>query len=148
MTTLNSKRYFPDLRTLHSVCDVNYVRLLKLLPDCDTLDLQYEFGASRSLQYQIVIEEVARYTTTVVMSQINPEMPEYLKPSMRIRLYHDARMAEVISSQNIARFEPSYDYPNKNMHQKNEKEMVNHFLSEWLSFCLTHYSPTKPAPTV
>ncbi|MCY7296280.1 DUF1249 domain-containing protein [Alteromonas sp. a30] len=143
MTTRNSKRYYPDLRTLHSVCDVNYVRLLKLLPDCDTEQLQYEFGAKNALQYRITIEEVSRYTSTVVMSQINPEMPNYLKPSMRIRLYHDARMAEVIASQNIARFEASYEYPNKNMHQRNEKEMVNHFLSEWLSFCLNHYSPAQ-----
>ena len=56
-------------------------------------------------------------------------------------MYHDARMAEVVAVQNIARFEASYTYPNKHMHQKNEKEMVNQFLGEWLSFCLSHHSP-------
>lgn len=145
MAELNTKRYFPNLRALHSVCDVNYVRLLQLLPDCDTESMQFEFGVRGVLHYQIVIEEVARYTTTILMSQVNPEMPEYLKPSMRIRLYHDARMAEVIACQNIARFEPTYKYPNKNMHQKNEKEMVNQFLSEWLSFCLAHQTPLESA---
>ncbi len=145
MTELNTKRYFPNLRALHSVCDVNYVRLLRLLPDCDTENLQYDFGVRDALRYQISVEEVARYTTTILMSQINPEMPDYLKPSMRIRLYHDARMAEVIACQNIARFEATYRYPNKNMHQRNEKEMVNHFLSEWLSFCLSHKSPVESA---
>jgi uncharacterized protein YqiB (DUF1249 family) len=47
-------------------------------------------------------------------------------------------MAEVISSQNVSAIKPSYGYPNQKMHQKNEKEMVNSFLAEWLVFCLTH----------
>ena len=46
-------------------------------------------------------------------------------------------MAEVISAQNIGSLEPSYRYPNTKMYQKNEKEMVNLFLAEWLHFCLT-----------
>lgn len=141
MAEFNNKRYFPDLRALHNVCDVNYLRLLKLLPDCDSESLAFEFGVRGQLRYQIAIEEVSRYTTTVLMSQINPDIPNFMKPSMRIRMYHDARMAEVVAVQNIARFEASYTYPNKHMHQKNEKEMVNQFLGEWLSFCLSHHSP-------
>ncbi|MFT4748002.1 MAG: hypothetical protein ACI8XG_002086, partial [Congregibacter sp.] len=31
-------------------------------------------------------------------------------------------------------------YPNTKMYQKNEKEMVNLFLAEWLQFCLTQSS--------
>ena len=45
-------------------------------------------------------------------------------------------MAEVISSQNTGKLEPSYDYPNIKMRQRNEKQMVNIFLAEWLDFCL------------
>ncbi|MGL6349457.1 MAG: DUF1249 domain-containing protein, partial [Aeromonas sp.] len=38
----------------------------------------------------------------------------------------------------ISRLQPSYDYPNKKMHQRDEKEQVNLFLAEWLKFCLRH----------
>lgn len=148
MEELNNRRYYPNVSSLHATCDSNYVRLLKLLPEVDVENMQYEFGVHRALHYRIEIVECARYTTTLEMSQLNPEFPKYLKPSMRIRLYHDARMAEVVESQNIARFESSYHYPNKHMHQKNEKEMVNQFLSEWLSFCLAQRAPLESAQSI
>jgi len=48
------------------------------------------------------------------------------------------RMAEVCAAQQISRLQPRYDYPNKNMHQRDEKEQVNLFLADWLKFCLRH----------
>lgn len=137
MSNLKQK-YTPNLRNLLAMCDANYVRLLKLLPECDVENMQYQFTVSDHLQYQIKITECARYTTTVEMTQLHLGLPDYVKPAMQIRLYHDARMAEVLSSQNVGRFNGSYPYPNKQMHQKNEKEMVNLFLAEWLAFCLAN----------
>jgi uncharacterized protein YqiB (DUF1249 family) len=71
------------------------------------------------------------------MSQKSQMEYEFLRPVVKVRLYHDAKMAEVISAQNIGSLQPSYRYPNIKMYQKNEKEMVNIFLAEWLQFCLT-----------
>lgn len=130
------KKYFPNLKGLHALCEVNYARLLKLLPDCDTESLSYEFGDGDNLNYQISIVEASRYTTTLDVRQLGESLPGWMKPTMKVRLYHDARMAEVLSSQNVSSIQPSYPYPNKNMHQKNEKEMTNLFLAEWLVFCL------------
>ena len=53
-----------------------------------------------------------------------------------VRLYHDAKMAEVVSFQGCAAFLPEYFYPNKNMLQPDEKKQRNIFLGEWLSYCL------------
>lgn len=135
-STTSDKKYFPNLKGLHALCEVNYARLLKLLPDCDTESLSYEFGDGGDLIYRIAIVETSRYTTTLEVRQLNESLPSWLKPVMKVRLYHDARMAEVLSSQNISAIAPSYPYPNKKMHQKNEKEMTNLFLAEWLVFCL------------
>ena len=52
--------------------------------------------------------------------------------------FSDARMAEVISSQGIQQVKPRYDYPNKHMHQQDEKQQINQFLNEWLQLCLAH----------
>ena len=140
MTKEIGRKYVPKLANMHQVCEVNYGRLLRLLPDCDTEDLQYQFQVNASLSYTIKIIECSRYTSTLEMSQkslIGQVKYEFLRPVVQVRLYHDARMAEVISAQNIGSLKPSYQYPNTKMYQKNEKEMVNSFLAEWLQFCLT-----------
>ena len=41
-----------------------------------------------------------------------------------MRLYHDAMVAEVCSSQQIFRFKARYDYPNKKLHQRDEKHQI------------------------
>ena len=132
------RKYVPHLPSMQATCEVNYSRFLRVLPDCDTQDLCFEFTVGANLSYRITITEAARYTTSLMVEQLNAHTPAYLKPSMIVRLYHDARMAEVISSQNTGAFAPSYDYPNRNMRQRNEKQMVNQFLGEWLQFCLKH----------
>ena len=143
MTKEIGRKYVPKLANMHQVCEVNYGRLLRLLPDCDTEDLEYQFRVNASLLYTIKIIDCSRYTSTLEMSQKNQIGQigqieyEFLRPVVQVRLYHDAKMAEVLSAQNIGSLKPSYQYPNTKMYQKNEKEMVNLFLAEWVQFCLT-----------
>uniref|UniRef100_UPI003BAD714D DUF1249 domain-containing protein n=1 Tax=Ningiella ruwaisensis TaxID=2364274 RepID=UPI003BAD714D len=131
------KRYVPHLPSILATCENNYVCMLKLLPDCDSEDLSYEFSINDSLSYKITILDSTRYTSTLKMQQINTKVPDYLNPSMVVRLYHDAKVAEVLESQRTNQLKPVYEYPNINMHQQNEKFLVNVFLAEWLHFCLT-----------
>ena len=132
------RKYVPHLPSIQRVCALNYVRLIRLLPDCDTEDLEYQFQVNKVLNYSIKIVECSRYTSTVVMSQDSVIGPDFMHPVVRVRLYHDAQLAEVIEAQHIGALQPSYEYPNIKMHQKNEKEMVNLFLSEWLLFGSKH----------
>jgi len=129
------RKYVPHLPTMQAMCERNYAHILRILPDCDTEELNYVFTVADTLTYEIKIIDSARYTSTLTLQQISDNMPDYLIPSMTVRLYHDARMAEVISSQNTSALEPSYEYPNIKMRQRNEKQMVNIFLAEWLDFC-------------
>ena len=138
-----TKKYIPHLPSMHALCEHNYIRLMRLLPDVDET-LTYRFETSATLHYEIVVLEVSRYTSTVKISQLCTTTPSYLKPVMTVRLYHDARMAEVLSSQNSGAFAPSYEYPNHKMRQRNEKHMINSFLAEWLQFCLSQ----RPRPVL
>ena len=131
------RKYVPHLSDLQAVCEANYGRLLGLLPDCDEQDLSYQFAVKNTLSYQIVILASSRYTSDIEMRQL-ANSSAYLSPVMQVRLYHDARMAEVLKFQHIGALKASYHYPNLKMHQKNEKELVNQFLSEWLKFCIQH----------
>ncbi|WP_297817541.1 DUF1249 domain-containing protein [uncultured Paraglaciecola sp.] len=147
MTKEIGRKYIPKLANMHQVCEVNYGRLLRLLPDCDTEDLEYQFRVNASLLYTIKIIDCSRYTSTLEMSQKSQTGYAFLRPVVQVRLYHDAKMAEVLSAQNIGSLKPSYQYPNTKMYQKNEKEMVNLFLAEWVQFCLTQSNQLHASQT-
>ncbi len=138
MTTLClTRRHVPDLPELHRAYETNYMALMKLLPSTAEGGARL-YNVAQSLQFAVRILENTRYTTLLEICQHNDELPDFLRSHMQVRLYHDARMAEVCVSQQISRLLPSYDYPNPAMHQRDEKEQCNHFLAEWLRFCLAH----------
>lgn len=140
MNAIEKKKYVPHLPSLLAMGDHNYARFMRLLPDCDTADLVYHFCVESVLSYRIQIIDCARYTTTVEVKQLAEQLPDFMKPAMTVRLYHDAKSAEVIGAQHVGNLKASYEYPNLHMHQKNEKFMVNVFLSEWLQFCVNYHN--------
>ena len=126
-------------------CEANYARLMRLMPDIRRSDRR-TFSLALSGGEPRVRLEVAhrfRYTTVVRIAQDAPagtlERPAGL-PSIRfaIRIYHDARSAEVIEFQDQRGFRAVYDYPNANMRHPDEKAQVNRFFGEFLSACLQH----------
>jgi len=138
------KKYQPNLVSLMALCANNYRLLLRIQADKTQLGDSRHFFISDSLAYTVVVNEVTRYTTLVTIEQknsiefytLNSALQSSLLPRMTIRLYHDARMAEVISTQDIHQVKPRYDYPNVKMHQQDEKQQINQFLNEWLHLCL------------
>jgi uncharacterized protein YqiB (DUF1249 family) len=142
------KKYRIDLPAHIAECDANYLRLLKLFPglreeDSSVFDLV--LGGS---PYRIRLEVVERgpYTTLVALKQV-PQAPWNAPPSMVVRLYHDARSAEVVECHGARHFRAVYDYPNQHMHLPDEKAQVNRFLTEFLSMCLRHGMATsEPVP--
>ncbi|MBF9001609.1 MULTISPECIES: DUF1249 family protein [Vibrio] len=128
--------YHVDLKELMRVYETNYAKLNALLPH------KPEVGEVRCYQaahmtYQLEVSEVTKYTTLVDICQ-SDEIAVFPLPTMSVRLYHDARVAEVFSTDQLTRVEPRYCYPNDKMVQKDEKAQVNRFLGDWLSFCLRH----------
>ncbi len=145
-----TKKYRPNLSSLMQLCEHNYLMLTKLLlnknHDIEKAGDQHSFFIAEHLNYSITVKEVTRYTSLVHIVQNQQysndasknSIDKMLLPSMVVRLYHDARMAEVNSSQNIRFIKPRYDYPNKKMHLPDEKQQVSQFLKEWLQLCLQH----------
>ena len=139
---VNSRqRYQPNLVSLMTLCANNYNLLLKLQANKTQRHQQRDFFINDRLAYVIVVKEVTPYTSLLTFEQKTPTQQlskHSYHPRMSIRLYHDARMAEVISSQGIQQVKPRYDYPNKHMHQQDEKQQINQVLNEWLQLCLAH----------
>jgi uncharacterized protein YqiB (DUF1249 family) len=134
-----------DLSTRLAVCDANYWRLLKLLPEFSegtsrTVLLpavsQQTMEASHSLKFTVT--EAFRYTSTVsLLLRVEEDIPSwYLAPHLTVRLYHDAGMAEVISYQDQSCFKAVYSEDDAPRFTRDEKMQINQFLAELLTLCL------------
>lgn len=136
---LTRDRYRVDLLELQAACEANYLRLMRLLPQMRTSDEARRIAMSQGdrLLGIIVLQvlESCPYTSTVRVTQEHC-LPWLPVPQMEVRVYHDARMAEVTRAENARRFRGIYAYPNAQMHQPDEKTQLNLFLGEWLGHCL------------
>jgi len=133
------KQYRIDLPAHMAECDANYLRLMKLFPGLREEDVNV-FGlmlGEHPHRVQLTVRERGPYTTLVELEQ-QPRSPWNTRPRMLVRLYHDARSAEVVECHGARHFRPVYDYPNRHMHLPDEKAQVNRFLTEFLSMCLRH----------
>lgn len=117
------------------VYEKNYSFLVRLLPF-----LMESHGAVRvcakqfTAEMEITILEQCRYTQTIQIKQIfKHESPHLPGLSLKVRIYHDAQLAEVISYQGHSRILPKYSYPNKKMFHRDEKRQVNYLLNDWLA---------------
>ena len=91
------------------------------------------------MNYVIVkIKERAKYTTTINLFQRCKSHHTYSNNAIVVRLYHDATLAEVLSCQHYRGFQARYQYPNRHMHQCDEKARLNSFLGELLTHYLLH----------
>ena len=136
---MRRRPYNIDLRAHLAECDDNYRRLTRLMPDLGRTDRRdfrlFPGAASLLVTFEVIYR--SRYTTVLTLSQ-RSNLDGFGGTMIKVRLYHDARSAEVIEFQGQRRFEAEYEYPNPEMRQPDEKAQVNRFLSEFLKVCLRH----------
>ncbi|WP_246109381.1 DUF1249 domain-containing protein [Reinekea thalattae] len=136
------KRYIPDIAKHGQLCEANFVRLERLLRD-KKAD-HFEFGwhdNDNEVAVSIDVVERFKYTTTLQLTKTFSHFPEPLNVvELTVRLYSDARMAEVVTLKQGSQLNGVYRYPNDMMYQIDEKEQANHYLAEWLSHLLNHGS--------
>jgi len=132
-------RYKIDLKAFMADCELNYRRLLGLCPDLDTADrhifvLDACGSSDRRREFVVRVRDRAPYTLEVEIAEQTPAQAPWLNlPLIRVRLYRDAELAEVVGFDGVHRIYPRYSYPNRVMHQPDEKAQWNRFLAEWLA---------------
>lgn len=140
-------RYVPALPDFLSLCERNYAQLRHLLPRQQICGAQRQLQISGLQYYRLTITDIARFTTTISIVSEGEAMHFY-QPVFSVRLYHDARVAEVIACQHVKRFKAVYDYPNSDMLLPDEKRQVNQLLRDWLKVCISQgYSASEVAFT-
>jgi len=125
------QKYQPNVSLFLAVCSRNYGHILKWLPEQLSVNVPWrvegEFGT-----LSINLLENTKYTQLVEISRNIPNGHFFKSPKATVRVYHDAQLAEVLTSQQIYRLKPMYDYPNQHMHHSDEKFQVNAFLEDLL----------------
>lgn len=140
-------RYRVDLKKYLADCEANYVRMLRLFPAIDHQEeLLLALGeGEKTLSFQVL--ERTPYTTlvSIVQEVEGGSCADWLLPlRLKVRLYHDVRMAEVVNWLGQRQLQPRYEYPNKHMRQPDEKAQWNSFLADWLSYAIHHGYATLP----
>lgn len=133
--TPTKAKYKTNIRSLHALCEANYLRLLRLFPEYETRnERDFEVAGTR---VTITVNERSRFTTFFTLNQRQRDV--WLGPlRVELRCYHDVRMVEVIRFQSHQQVSVRYQYPNTEMHQPDEKHQQNLFLADWLNWCLEH----------
>lgn len=139
--------YSVDLPAHMAECDANYHRLMQLFPDLRDQDERRIGLGLATLDAQVIFEvlEKGPYTTLLKIDVRSEQKWLELAsaPNMSVRVYHDAKSAEVVAYQAQNRFHGKYEYPNRGMRQRDEKVQINRFLSEFLTLCLEHGVSTQ-----
>lgn len=141
---MKRERYKVDFKAMLADCEANYARVLRLFPDImSSAERRVGLGKGGDILEFSVLERTA-YTTLVSLGHVmagraTENQADALRPPvLRVRLYHDAKLAEVIACQRVNYVQSKNVYPNEHMLQPDEKFQWNHFLGEWLAHCLAH----------
>jgi len=123
-----------DFVSLMDMYEENFIKLRKLIPD---LSLIQESAVSKSaghLDLHIKIQERSKFTTTLLLSYFFGEDDEIrMEPNLKIRIYHDAGLAEVMSGKLHHGRLLLDNLPSDALKQK---WILNRFLAKWLQYCL------------
>ncbi|MCR9262467.1 MAG: DUF1249 domain-containing protein [Pseudomonadaceae bacterium] len=142
------RNYSVDLPAHMAQCDANYHLLLQLFPNLREQPERRIGLLLTALEVQVVFQVLEKGPYTTLLSMQVDSDDKWTKmaaaPAMTVRVYHDARSAEVVSYQAQNRFHGKYEYPNQRMRQRDEKVQLNRFLGEFLNLCLAHGASTQP----
>ena len=123
------------LNDLISLYEINYIKLMKLLPiqeKKEEINFLLPEGISNS-EIKISINKHSRHTSKLTLHKSN--IVKYAKVTeMEIFIYHDVKMAEVRKFNGQRQFWLRNKYPNKHMSTKDEKFQWNIFFSEFLTY--------------
>ncbi len=123
--------YKPNVSQFLALCARNYCHILNLMPSELSLDEEWELDFGYGV-LNIRLIENTKYTQLIEIYRELTSSPFVDTPKVIVRVYHDAKLAEVLTSQQIYRLRPVYDYPNLRMYHRDEKYQVNAFLEELL----------------
>lgn len=136
-TGVGRRRQVHDLGELMAIYECNYIRLRQLIPDITAVGNGACSLTTGALDLYLSVTERNRYTTTLTLTYFfEDEVGRFPAPDVQIRIYHDARLAEVLScGRRRGVRNATYDSWRRD-YNLNDKWRINRFLQKWLGYCL------------
>lgn len=128
---------------LHSDCEMNYLRLQKIIGVTTGLTRVYQIGTTAEIEAEFEVTRESAYTRMLILHGHIRTLPWAGNQKMAVRIYDDASMAEVVSIDRQRVRMLNYDYPNNDMYVPDEKNQLNQFLSVWLKRILSEGFPIE-----
>lgn len=125
-------RSFANLMELY---ENNYIFIRRLVPDLDRLPVDVVSRVAGAVDLRLIIQERCRYTTTLTLTHVF-DGDVGTSPDLEIRIYHDARTAEVLPSSSFKSFGLWERQPQPDPRSLAWRWEVNRFLFRWLRYCL------------
>lgn len=120
---------------LMDLYESNYIQIRRLLPDMPPTAAVQVSRTPGGLDLHLRIIERCPYTSELNLTyQFDNEAgPPLIEPDLRIRVYHDARQAEVLTAHLRHHAAFSNDLADVGLYRR---WRMNRFLYKWLSYCL------------
>ncbi len=137
--------------SLMSLYESNYIRLRWLVPQLESIEKSAISTVTGDCPLHVTIEERSRYTTTLTLTYLfepsaasdsiavpAPTVPTQLvrDPDLQIRVYHDARLAEVQSCARWHRHAVLESIRSGCARTLGDRWMRNMMLNKWLDYCM------------
>ncbi|MGV6807816.1 MAG: DUF1249 domain-containing protein [bacterium] len=137
-------RYKVDLKHYMAECDTNYARLIQLFPRMgEESECRIALGGGH---LHMRVKSRMTYTTDleILCSEGYDSLDWYGAATLKVRLYHDVRSAEVYEFGTARQPAPKNQYPNRHMYHRDERVQWNTFLKDWLAHARTHGLSDEP----
>ncbi len=123
-----------DFVSLMDMYEDNYMKLRKLIPDLMSIKSSAISEVEGHMSLYLQIKERSQFTTTLILSYCFSSGAERrMEPNLKIRIYHDAGLAEVMSGKLHHGRLVLDNLPSDALRQKWQ---LNRLLSKWLKYCL------------
>lgn len=113
----------------------NYINMRRLIPIMPPAGIKLVSRVPEGLNLYLEVIERFRYTSELSLTYYFLKEGEFIaEPDLRIRVYHDARMSEVMSA-HLRRW-PAFEAEETSKTPLHVRWHMNRFLYKWLNYCL------------
>ncbi|HEY8537615.1 MAG TPA: DUF1249 domain-containing protein [Steroidobacteraceae bacterium] len=134
--------------SLMSVYESNYIRLGWLIPDVRSIDGPRVSRVNGDCPLHLNVDERTRYTTTLTLTYLFEEgQGQVADPDLQIRVYHDARLAEVQACARWHRHSTLEAIRSDLARALGDRWLRNMMLNKWLDYCVERGHRFAPHPT-
>jgi uncharacterized protein YqiB (DUF1249 family) len=137
--------------SLMSLYESNYIRLSWLVPDLRSVTSQQISIVDGDCPLHLAVDEHSRYTTILRLTYVfDDEAGPVHDPDLQIRVYHDARLAEVQSCARWHRHAALESIRSHLARELGDRWLRNVMLNKWLDYCVERghrfpeVSPSSP----